>query len=280
MGARELLMRGYERMQRAVAPRVRYSQEVYEEVLRTHVTQATAWLDLGCGRRILPPWRGDAEQSLVHACPQVVGVDIDLDAIADNRSVTLKCLATGAALPFADESFDLVTANMVVEHLEAPTANFQEISRVLKPRGAFLFHTPNALGYPTLLARMVPEAVKKRAASLLDGRREEDVYPTFYRANNRRSHCSSSCGSGRSCMSGSPICERTSSPFCARALRATPLRRVAALSRMPPRATRRRAARRSVARQIRVRRRLTAGGGRDRPRAAGSAVRSRPGWRR
>ena len=187
MGARELLMRGYERMQRAVAPRVRYSQEVYEEVLRTHVTQATAWLDLGCGRRILPPWRGDAEQSLVHACPQVVGVDIDLDAIADNRSVTLKCLATGAALPFADESFDLVTANMVVEHLEAPTANFQEISRVLKPRGAFLFHTPNALGYPTLLARMVPEAVKKRAASLLDGRREEDVYPTFYRANNRRS---------------------------------------------------------------------------------------------
>jgi len=187
MGAREFLMRGYERMQRAVAPRVRYSQEVYEEVLRTHVTRATAWLDLGCGRHILNPWRGEAEQTLVRECPQVVGVDIDHDAIAENRSVSLKCLATGAALPFAAESFDLVTANMVVEHLEAPTPNFREISRVLKPGGAFLLHTPNAMGYPTLLARILPETVKKRAASRLDGRREADVYPTFYRANSRRS---------------------------------------------------------------------------------------------
>ena len=187
MTTREVLGRVYELMRRVVAPRVRYSQEVYEEVLLAHAARATSWLDLGCGRRILPPWRADTERMLVRSCPQVVGVDVDLDAIAENRSVSLKCLATGATLPFADESFDLVTANMVVEHLETPLADFQEISRVLKPGGAFLFHTPNAMGYPTLLARMVPEAVKKRAASLLDGRREEDVYPTFYRANNRRS---------------------------------------------------------------------------------------------
>jgi ubiquinone/menaquinone biosynthesis C-methylase UbiE len=187
MGARELLLRGYDWMRRAVAPRVRYSQEEYEEVLRAHVGRATAWLDLGCGRRILPPWRGEAEQALVRTCPRVIGVDIDHDAIADNLSVSLKCLATGTALPFAAESFDLVTANMVVEHLQDPTTNFREVSRVLKPGGVFLLHTPNAMGYPTLLARIVPEALKKRAASLLDGRREADVYPTFYRANSRRS---------------------------------------------------------------------------------------------
>ena len=187
MAARELLMRGYERMRRVVAPRVRYSQQEYEDVLRVHVAQATTWLDLGCGRRILPPWRGEAEQTLVRLCPRVIGVDIDHDAIADNRSVSLKCLATGTALPFAAESFDLVTANMVVEHLQDPTTNFREISRVLKPGGAFLLHTPNVTGYPTLLARIVPEALKKRAASLLDGRREADVYPTFYRANSRQS---------------------------------------------------------------------------------------------
>lgn len=187
MAARELLLRGYEWMRRIVAPRVRYSQQEYEEMLRAHVARATAWLDLGCGRRILPSWRGDAEQALVRSCPSVVGVDIDYDAIAENRSVSLKCLATGTALPFAAESFDLVTANMVVEHLQDPTTNFREIARVLKPGGAFLLHTPNAIGYPTLLARVVPEAMKKRAASLLDGRQEADVYPTFYRANSRRS---------------------------------------------------------------------------------------------
>ncbi len=187
MATRELLIRAYDRMQRAIAPQARYSQETYEEALRANVARATAWLELGCGRRILPPWRGTAEQALVGMCPRVVGVDIDFDAIAENRSVFLKCLSSGDALPFAAESFDLVTANMVVEHLEEPAAHFREIARVLKPGGAFLFHTPNALGYPTLLARIVPERVKRRMAALLDGRREADVYPTFYRANSRRS---------------------------------------------------------------------------------------------
>jgi SAM-dependent methyltransferase len=186
MRARELLMRSYEWMERVVAPRVRYSQQVYEEVLLAHVARAPTWLDLGCGRRILPPWRGEAEQTLVRACPRVVGVDIDYDAIAENGSVSLKCLSTGSALPFAAESFDLVTANMVVEHLEAPTANFREIWRVLKPGGTFLLHTPNSMGHTTILARIVPETLRRRAASLLDGRREVEVYPTFYRANSRR----------------------------------------------------------------------------------------------
>jgi len=35
-----------------------------------------------------------------------------------------------------------------------------EVRRILKPNGIFLFHTPNALSYATLMARMVPEALK------------------------------------------------------------------------------------------------------------------------
>jgi SAM-dependent methyltransferase len=177
-------MRGFQRMQRTVAPRVRYSQEVYEEVLLAHAARATAWLDLGCGRRILPPWRGEAEQTLVRACPQVVGIDIDYNAVAENRSLSLKCLASATTLPFAEDTFDLVTANMVVEHLDDPATQFREIARVLKRGGVFIMHTPNALGYPTLLARLLPGPVKTRLAYYLDGRAEEDVYPTFYRANS------------------------------------------------------------------------------------------------
>ena len=185
MPMRERLLRSYERMQQVLAPGVRYSQTTYEEVLRAYVAQSAGWLDLGCGRRILPPWREDAEQALVAGCPCAVGADVDLGALAENRSLARKCLASGDALPFADESFDLVTANMVVEHLATPATHFREIARVLRPGGAFLLHTPNARGYPTLLARIVPEALKKRGATLLDGRRDVEVYPTFYRANSR-----------------------------------------------------------------------------------------------
>jgi SAM-dependent methyltransferase len=185
MTIRELLLRGYWRMEQAVAPGVRYSQSVYEDVLSRHVGATTEWLDLGCGRRILPPWRADAERDLVSACRQLVGVDVDRRALMANRSMSLKCQASADRLPFADGSFDLVTANMVVEHLEDPVTQFHEISRVMRPGGLLIFHTPNALGYPTLLARVVPDVLKGRLAYYLDGRGAESVYPTFYRANTR-----------------------------------------------------------------------------------------------
>src|SRR5262249_17247724 len=82
--------------------------------------------------------------------------------------------------------FDLVTANMVVEHLAEPGLQFQEINRVLKPGGVFLFHTPNASGYPTVLSKLVPEKLKHKLIYILDGRKEEDVFETHYCANSQQ----------------------------------------------------------------------------------------------
>jgi SAM-dependent methyltransferase len=186
MAARATLMGGYRRLASVVAPGLRHSQSLYEDELRRRAPHSRMWLDLGCGRCLLPPWRSDAERELVAACDQIVGVDVDYDALADNRSLSLKCLGSATMLPFAEATFDLVTANMVVEHLDDPAAQFREIARVLTPGGVFILHTPNALGYPTLLARLIPGPVKKRLAYVLDGRVEEDVYPTFYRANSGR----------------------------------------------------------------------------------------------
>ncbi len=90
-------------------------------------------------------------------------------------------------LPFPDESFMLITANVVVEHLEDPKLAFAEIRRVLVPGGTFLFHTPNANGYITAVNRYLPARIKKFAAKVLDGRDSEDVYPTFYRCNTEES---------------------------------------------------------------------------------------------
>jgi SAM-dependent methyltransferase len=46
-------------------------------------------------------------------------------------------------LPFEDESVDLVLATEVLEHLPSHAPLLQEIGRILKPGGFFLFSTPN-----------------------------------------------------------------------------------------------------------------------------------------
>jgi SAM-dependent methyltransferase len=82
-----------------------------------------------------------------------------------------------------DASFDVVTANMVVEHLDDPHSSFAEVARVLKRGGLFLVHTPNAKAFPTTLARLLPDSVKAPLARVLDNRRSIDVFPTYYRCN-------------------------------------------------------------------------------------------------
>lgn len=170
-------------LQRALTPGLRYSQSQYEDVLGDRVGQASRWLDLGCGHAILPSWRADAERALVARCGEAFGLDYDHDALRNSRTLTRLCRGDISTLPFRNESFDLVTANMVVEHLATPDQQFREISRVLKRGGFFIFHTPNELGHPVMLSRLMPNEVKRRAARLLEGRAEEDVYPTYYRAN-------------------------------------------------------------------------------------------------
>jgi SAM-dependent methyltransferase len=98
---------------------------------------------------------------------------------------SIKRLVAGdiSQLPFTDATFDLATANMVVEHLSDPLGQFCEVRRVLKPGGRFLFHTPNAVSYFCLMRRLVPSRINKHLVWLLDGRRVEDVFPVQYKAN-------------------------------------------------------------------------------------------------
>lgn len=147
------------------------------------MTPGIRWLDLGCGHRILPEWRAEQEQAMVKTAKQIVGLDPDLRSLEKHRSVKHRVQGDAGKLPFADAVFDLVTANMVVEHLESPEAQLAEVRRILKPGGRFLFHTPNVRAYTTRLARAVPESMKSSLALMLDGREADDVFPAHYRAN-------------------------------------------------------------------------------------------------
>jgi ubiquinone/menaquinone biosynthesis C-methylase UbiE len=75
---------------------------------------------------------------------------------------------------------------MVLEHLEYPDAFFQEAYRVLKTGGTLIIHTPNALGYSTIVARLIPEKFKKKIISKFQDRAEADIFRAYYRANTQK----------------------------------------------------------------------------------------------
>ena len=163
-----------------LVPGLRNSQYDYADVLVRQSASAHAWLDIGCGHDVVPVW---VDHPARHLKPQV-GIDLDFEALQRNTQVRWRVSASGEGLPFGAATFDLVTANMVVEHVLTPEALFREVSRVLRPGGRFVVHTPNVHGYTTVLTRLIPAGLRARVASKLQGRLVEDVYPTHYRANS------------------------------------------------------------------------------------------------
>jgi ubiquinone/menaquinone biosynthesis C-methylase UbiE len=196
MSLRQRLYSIYQAFQRRMTPGLQFSQYLYQEVLERAVQPTTAWLDVGCGHQILPAWRFEQEQALIARVQQVVGLDPHLPSLRGHRSIRHLVNADVAQLPFQGNSFDLITANMVVEHLAEPEIQFREVARTLRSGGCFIFHTPNKSGYLTVLARMLPEWLKPRLVYLLQGRKPEDVFPTHYRANSEEQirALAASCG--------------------------------------------------------------------------------------
>jgi SAM-dependent methyltransferase len=175
--------RVYWRLVARLAPGLLNSQHAYGRVLADEVGRVSQWLDLGCGHDFLPSFVDHARLHTARAKCTVVGIDADGSALARHHGLRHRVRGNIERLPFHDDSFDLATANMVVEHVAHPDRLFAEIARVLRPAGRLLLHTPNANGYTTRLTRLLPDRFLAPLADSLLGRDAADVYPTYYRAN-------------------------------------------------------------------------------------------------
>lgn len=136
-------------------------------------------LDLGCGFKapILNGLKTSAEK---------FGVDM-VDHFEPPAGARLHLSrADGAALPFANASFDVVFCRAVLEHVEHPERVFAEVGRVLRPGGHFVFMTPNYYDIVSLASAAIPNRWHGKIVKRLTGRDERDTYPTYYRANTRR----------------------------------------------------------------------------------------------
>lgn len=179
------LYRCYWKLEQIIVPGLRSSQYAYYETLRRFTASHPVWLDLGCGHHLFAWWMDEEQRQVVGDARLVVGMDYDVPSLYKHQAVNRLLAGDVARLPFADGTFDLVSANMVVEHLEYVPAGLSEIRRVLKPGGVFVFHTPNYLNFWVFFGSLAPGFLKKLAARVLESRAAADVFPTHYRMNTR-----------------------------------------------------------------------------------------------
>lgn len=125
--------------------RAPHPQRIYFDHVKQSLNGSSRWLDLGCGRRIVPQWmkgQAELEAELKSRAAMLVGVDPDLAALGDNRSCPARVKADGIRLPFADGSFDLVVLLDTMEHIPDDHRALQEVRRVLRPGGIVFVSVP------------------------------------------------------------------------------------------------------------------------------------------
>src|SRR5580704_1864696 len=152
----------------------------YRSLVGTVSTPGARILDLGCGRNGL---HGDDLSCVPGAV--VSGVDPAPVALAGNRVLAHRVVASGEDLPFASGAFEVVASAWVLEHLDHPGLVFSEVHRVLRKGGSFVFLTPNAWNYNAWMIRAIPHRWHAELTRRLYGRGEGDAYPVRYRANTR-----------------------------------------------------------------------------------------------
>lgn len=149
-----------------------FRQRILRVIRPNHIV-----LDLGAGAGVV------AQMNFRGQVAKICGVDLD-ERVRTNPLLDEGRVSDASAIPFPDETFDVVFADNLLEHLRDPAAVFAEVQRVLKPGGAFLFKTPNCRHYVPMIARITPHWFH-RAVNRWRGRGGADVFPTLYRANSQ-----------------------------------------------------------------------------------------------
>lgn len=89
-------------------------------------------LDLGCGSK---PYES------LFSVDEYIGIDIEASG-HDHSSSQIDRFYDGKTIPFDDEEFDYVFSSEVIEHIFNLDEILDEVDRVLKPNGLFMFTCP------------------------------------------------------------------------------------------------------------------------------------------
>jgi ubiquinone/menaquinone biosynthesis C-methylase UbiE len=147
---------------------------LYENLIQAELKPTDTLLDAGCGRT------APILRKFQTKCKKLIGVDLEkAESIEDVEYLQ----GDISAINLPDASVDIVISRAVLEHVKDPLAVFQEINRVLKPGGKFIFLLPNLYDYVSLLSLIIPNKYHKAIVSKMEGRHMDDVFPAYYKAN-------------------------------------------------------------------------------------------------
>lgn len=121
-----------------------------EEIVRRHGAGARA-LDLGSGGGHVS-YRAAPHVREMVACDLTAGMLAEVEAAAKARGLGNIAVqqAAAEALPFPDESFDLVLSRYSLHHWHGAESGLREARRVLKPGGRAVFMDAVAPAHPLL----------------------------------------------------------------------------------------------------------------------------------
>lgn len=125
-------------------------------------------LDCGCGEGNFT-----LELGKRIGAANLYGIEIadEFRGLPEERGVTVYIADLNGALPIDDESFDVVVASQVIEHIYRTDGFVREIHRVLKPGGYAVMSTPNLASHHNIFFLLLglqpfPAKVSDEVASL------------------------------------------------------------------------------------------------------------------
>ena len=149
----------------------------FEQHVDVLLAQGGVLLDAGCGRTV------PVLKNYLGRAGRLIGVDLveftDVPAGIETYNADL------STIPVEDGCVDLIMSRSVFEHLQNPASVYREFARILRPGGAVVFLTANMWDYGTLIAHLVPNRFHAKIVKRVEGRAEEDTFPTAYKTNTR-----------------------------------------------------------------------------------------------
>jgi len=156
-----------------------YPYQVYENEIAAAINNVSILLDAGCGNTapLLKIFSRNVRMA--------IGADLNRPPVNLSKIKIIQCDISSTCL--RDNSIDMIISRSVLEHVKDPILVYKELHRILKPGGDFIFIVPNLGHYASILSLLIPHRHHGSLVSAVEDRRNEDVFPAYYRSNSYRS---------------------------------------------------------------------------------------------